>query len=68
MREFVDRYQRAAVNFGNPSVPMDEKVRPPSVSSIKNRAMLMMHPELVVKNASKLKRSVLSELYDEEED
>jgi hypothetical protein len=68
MREFVDRYQRAAINFGNPSVPMDEKVRPPSVSSIKNRAMLMMHPELVVKNARLLKRSALSDLYDPEED
>jgi hypothetical protein len=47
MREFVDRYQRAAVDFGNPSVPLDEKVQPPSINSIKNRALLMMHPELV---------------------
>ena len=68
MREFVDRYQRAAVNFGSPSVPMDEKVRPPSMSSVQRRAMMMMHPELVVRSARPLKRSVLADLYDEEED
>jgi hypothetical protein len=68
MREFVDRYQRAAVDFGNPSVPIDEKVQPPSINSIKNRALLMMHPELVVKNARKLKRPALYDLYNDEED
>jgi hypothetical protein len=68
MKEFVDRYQRAAVDFGNPSVPNDEKVQPPSINSIKNRALLMMHPELVVKNARKLKRPALYDLYNEQED
>lgn len=68
MKEFVDRYQRAAVDFGNPSVPLDEKVQPPSINSIKNRALLMMHPELVVKNARKLKRPALYDLYNEQED
>lgn len=68
MQEFVNKYQRAAVDFGNPSVPLDEKVKPPSISSIKNRALMMMNPELIVKNARKLKRPALYDLYNEEEE
>jgi len=67
-KNFADRYQRAAANFANPSVPLDEKVQLPSATSIKNRAVLMMHPELIVKNARKLKRPALYDLYNPKEE
>lgn len=57
-------YRQAAKNYDDQSVPLDQRVKPPSIKSVTERAKLMLNPELSVQKARKTQRQGLSRLYN----
>ena len=61
MKELTDTYKEAARDLGNPNIPLEDKVRIPSLESTKNRAISMTNPEINLKRADRMKQRFMRE-------
>jgi len=61
MKELADTYKEAARDLGNPNIPLEDKVRIPSLESTKNRAISMTNPEINLKRADRMKQRFMRE-------
>jgi hypothetical protein len=60
--ELQEAYRNAADTFSDESVPLEDKVKPPSIKTITNRAVIMIHPDLAVKSVDRFKRKAFMEM------
>lgn len=61
MKELADTYKEAARDLGNPNIPLEDKVKIPSLESTKNRAISMTNPEINLKRADRMKQRFMRE-------
>jgi hypothetical protein len=61
MKELADTYKEAARDLGNPNIPLEDKVRIPSLESTKNRAISMTNPEINLMRADRMKQKFMRE-------